>query len=288
MVTTAMQDGKPCWPFVNENHPIGGGRPQALARKRLRTYRAPRASSRQGSHRAHLPAQRKQPLRLSGACPRGLGRRSRPGRSRLCQPRARHRRLRGRREAPPAGRRTPQRRDRLGLQRHAVGAPAARALPRDPQEGRAAGRRRRPVRRRRAGDVRRHHAGSRRHGAVALQPRRGRDVDRGRALARHVRRRADARRVRQDRARAADRRADLRPPADGLRARRPDAERAAQRREEPRPSAPRDGRGRRRGAARGRARRPITRPAPAPSTGPRTPTSSWSRRWACTSRARSS
>ena len=51
---------------------------------------------------------------------------------------------------------------------------------------------------------------------------------------------------------------------------------------------PRDRRGRRRGAARGRARRPITRPAPAPSTGPRTPTSSWSRRWACTSRARRS
>ena len=103
--------------------------------------------------------------------------------------------------------RAPQRRDRLGLQRHALGASAVRALPRDPQEGRAAGRRRRAVRRRRARHVRRHHAGPRGHGAVALQPRRGRD---GTAVAlspRHVRRRADARRVRQDRARAADRRA---------------------------------------------------------------------------------
>ncbi len=45
---------------------------------------------------------------------------------------------------------------------------------------------------------------------------------------------------------------------------------------------PRRGRDRPRRAARGRARRPTTRPAPAPSTAPRTPTSSWSRRWACT------
>ena len=38
-------------------------------------------------------------------------------------------------------------------------------------------------------------------------------------VARHVRRDADARRLRQDRARHADRRAVVRPPADGLRAR---------------------------------------------------------------------
>ena len=49
-------------------------------------------------------------------------------------------------------------------------------------------RRHRPVRRRRARDVRRHHPGPRRHAAVAVQPRRDRDVDRDRALPRHVRR----------------------------------------------------------------------------------------------------
>ena len=62
----------------------------------------------------------------------------------------------------------------------------------------------------------------------------------------------------------------------------PDALGPAQRREEPHPPALRRGQDRPRRAARGRARRPTTRPAPAPSTAPRTPTSSWSRRWACT------
>ena len=88
------------------------------------------------------------------------------------------------------------------------------------------GRRHRAVRRRRARDVRRHHPGPRRHGALAVQPRRDRDVDGDRAVARHVRRRADARRLRQDRARPADRRAVLRAPADRLRARRADGVRA--------------------------------------------------------------
>ena len=100
------------------------------------------------------------------------------------------------------------------LQRHALGAPA---LPRRTREALKKavirGRRHRAVRRRRARHVRRHHPGPRRHAALALQPRRDRDVDRDRALARHVRRRADARRLRQDRARPADRRAVLRPPA---------------------------------------------------------------------------
>ncbi len=182
----------------------------------------------------------------------------------------------------------PQRRDRLGLQRHALGAPAVRALPRDPQEGRAAGRRRRPVRRRRARHVRRHHAGPRRHGAVAVQPRRGRHGDRGRALARHVRRRADARRVRQDRPRAADRRAVLRPPADRLRPRRADAV-AACRTARRAASASSTPRARSAATSCSRPRRsPTTRPAPAPSTAPPTPTSSSSRRWACTCRARAS
>ena len=45
------------------------------------------------------------------------------------------------------------------------------------------------------------------HGAVAVQPRRDRAVDRGRAEPRHVRRRRAARHLRQDRARPADRRA---------------------------------------------------------------------------------
>ena len=141
------------------------------------------------------------------------------------------------------------------------------------QEGRDPRRRHRPVRRRRAGHVRRHHPGPRRHAALAVQPRRDRDVDRDRALARHVRRRADARRLRQDRARPADRRAVLRPPADGLRAGRADGLGPAERRE---------GRGsasctpRARSAARSCSRprrRRTTRPAPAPSTAPPTPTS---------------
>ena len=54
-----------------------------------------------------------------------------------------------------------------------------------------------------------------------------RAVDRGRAQPRDVRRRGAARHLRQDRARAADRRAALRPPADDLRARRADADRAS-------------------------------------------------------------
>ena len=80
----------------------------------------------------------------------------------------------------------------------------------------------------------------------------------------------------------ADRRAVVRPPADRLRPRRPDAERPPERREEPHPPAARR---RARSAARSCWRpssAPTTRPAPAPSTGPRTPTSSCSRRWACT------
>ena len=135
------------------------------------------------------------------------------------------------------------------------------------------------------GDVRRHHAGPCRHGAVAVQPRCDRAVDRGRARARHVRRCAAARRVRQDRARPADRRARVRPPAGAARAGRPDAVRAAERREE----AACDSCTRRaRRAARScstPSRPPTTRPAPAPSTAPRTRTSCWSRRWGCSCRA---
>ena len=123
------------------------------------------------------------------------------------------------------------------------------------------------------GDVRRHHPGPRRHAALALQPRRDRDVDRDRALPRHVRRRADARRLRQDRARPADRRAVVRPPADRLRAGRADGLGPAEQREGARCASctPRA----RSGAtscSRPRRRR-TTRAARARSTAPPTPTS---------------
>ena len=71
-------------------------------------------------------------------------------------------------------------------------------------------------------------------------------------VARHVRRHADARRLRQDRARHADRRAVVRPPADDLRAGRADDLGAAERREGRDPAAVRRRRDRPRGAARGR------------------------------------
>ncbi len=146
-------------------------------------------------------------------------------------------------------------RDRVGLQRHALGAPAVRdAIPPSSSRRCVAAGGDRAVRRRRARHVRRRHPGPRRHGAVAVQPRRDRDGDRDRAVARHVRRRADARRLRQDRARPADRRAGLRPPADGLRAGRPDDLGPAQRREGAGPPALRRGQGRPRRAARRRGR----------------------------------
>ena len=71
----------------------------------------------------------------------------------------------------------------------------------------------------RAGDVRRHHAGAGRHGAQPVQPRRHRDVDRDRPVARRLRRRPDARRLRQDRPRPGRRCPDLRAPAHRPRAR---------------------------------------------------------------------
>ena len=61
-------------------------------------------------------------------------------------------------------------------------------LPGADQAGGARGRRHRAGRRRRAGDVRRRDPGAAGHGAVAVQPRRDRDGDRGRAVAQHVRR----------------------------------------------------------------------------------------------------
>ena len=93
-------------------------------------------------------------------------------------------------------------RHRVGLQRHAVGAPAAGALSGADQAGGARGRRHGAIRRRRARHVRRRDAGSARHGVVAVQPRCDRDGHRRRAGAQHVRLGAVSRRVRQDRARA--------------------------------------------------------------------------------------
>ena len=105
-----------------------------------------------------------------------------------------------------------------------------------------------------------------------VQPRRHRHVDGHRAQPQHVRRRGLSRHLRQDRARPADRRADLRPPAGRLRARRPDALGHPQRREEPRSasSMPR-ARSAAPNCSKPRAS-PTTRPAPAPSTAPPTPT----------------
>ena len=112
------------------------------------------------------------------------------------------------------------------LQRHAVGAPALRGLPgADPRRG-ARARRHGAGGRRRAGHVRRRHPGPARHGAVLFSRDNIAHGHRRGADARRVRRRAAAGRVRQDRARAADRRAALRPPALCLRARRADDHRA--------------------------------------------------------------
>ena len=127
-----------------------------------------------------------------------------------------------------------QHRHRHRLQRHALGAPAVGALPDADPHGRAQCRRQRAGRRRRAGDVRRRHPGPRRHGAVAVLARRDRDGHRDLAVARHVRRGAAAGRVRQDRARPADRRAELRPPAGDLRARPGRCPRACRTRRRPR------------------------------------------------------
>ncbi|NHA01333.1 hypothetical protein G5V59_19880 [Nocardioides sp. W3-2-3] len=109
--------------------------------------------------------------------------------------------------------------------------------------------------------------------ALALQPRRDRHVHRDRALPRHVRRRAAARRVRQDRARPADRRALLRSPARRVGARRADGLGPAQQGEGRRAAPLRRGEDRARGACwRPRPRR-TTPGGRAPSTAPPTPTS---------------
>ena len=153
-----------------------------------------------------------------------------------------------------------ERRDRVRLQRPAVRAPAARALPGTDQGSRGASRRRGAVRGRRARDVRRRHAGPARHGAVAVQPRRDRARDGGRAVARPVRRRTVLGRVRQDRAGPTDRRAGVRPPAGDVRAGRTDDVGARQQGEGEGPRGLRGGQSRAHRAARGRVAARITAP----------------------------
>ena len=70
----------------------------------------------------------------------------------------------------PEGRGAAQHRHRLRLQRHALGPPAAGALPRADQAGGARGRRDGPVRRRRAGHVRRRHPGPARAWSCRCSP----------------------------------------------------------------------------------------------------------------------
>ena len=145
-----------------------------------------------------------------------------------------------------------QHRHRHRLQRHAVGASALWPLPRADEDLRARGRRNCAGRGRSSGDVRRRDPGPAGHGPVAVQPRRDRDGHGDRAQPRHVRRCGPARHLRQDRARASDRRAPLRPSADAAGARRADAVGPAQQGKAADPPALRGGQGRQGRAAQGR------------------------------------
>ena len=146
----------------------------------------------------------------------------------------------------------PAHRHRHLLQRPGLGPPHLRDLSGAAQEGGGGGRRRGPGRGRRARDVRRGHPGRGGDGPEPDQPRRDRDGHGDRPLAQRVRRRAAARDLRQDPARAADGRAAVRPPADDHGAGRPDALGALEQGEGPRPGALRRGEDRPRGDARRR------------------------------------
>ncbi len=157
------------------------------------------------------------------------------------------------------------------LQRHAVGASAVRDLPATDQAGGARGRWHRAGGGRRAGDVRRRHPGPAGHGTVAVLARRDRHGDGRRPVAQHVRRCGLSRRLRQDRAGAGDRCADLRPSAGRVHSGRADDI-----------GLPNDEKARvRQLYAEGKVGRPncwrpspspTTAPAPAPSTARPTPT----------------
>ncbi len=191
--------------------------------------------------------------------------------TRLRQSGPRLRSLRPERQGSAAERRRSEPRDRHRLQRHALGSPALRPLSRPHQAGGARGRGLSPGRGWRPGDVRRRHPGRSGHGAVAVLARRDRALDRGRAVARHVRRRRLSRGLRQDRAGPPDRRPVVRTFAGGVPPGWADAVRPAERRQVEDPPALRRRQGDARRFAGGRGRRPITRRGPAPSTAPRTP-----------------
>ncbi len=111
------------------------------------------------------------------------------------------------------------------------------AFPRWIKEAALAGRRHGAVRRRHPGHVRWRDPGPGRHGPVPVLARRDRHGHRRGAVPPDVRRRAVPGRLRQDRARAGDGRAVLRPPAGGVRAGRADDHRHRQRGEGPHPPA---------------------------------------------------
>ena len=229
---------------------------------------------------------RRSPTASARAAPRDrtrLPRRSssrraakRPGaqRARLHEPRARLRRRAGRRQDHAARGAPAQHRDRLVVQRHAVGAPAVRALSRRSSSGAA----------REAGATAQFAGGvpAMCDGVTQGEPGMelslfSRDViahgDRGRALAQHVRRRAVPRHLRQDRAGPADRRAAVRPPADRSSCRAGRCRRGLPNNEKARVrQLLREGQGRPRRTARIGGEVVPRRPAPARSTAPPTAT----------------
>ena len=225
-----------------------------------------------GDHRPNPRTLQARPRHLSRPGLEGGRTKRQPRHAFLRQPRAWLRRLQPVGEGRARRRPRAQPRHHHLLQRHAVGASAVRDLSAADQGGGARGRRHRPGRGRRAGDVRRRHPGPARHGAVAVLARRDRHGDRDRAVAQHVRRRRLSRRLRQDRAGAGDRRADLRPSAGGVHPGRADdlgharttrRRRSASSMPKARSAAPSCWRPN---------RNPITGRAPAPSTARRTPT----------------
>ena len=192
------------------------------------------------------------PRALSRPHRRGVEPHRQPRRAVLRQPRAWLCRLQPFGKAGARRRQGAESRHHHLLQRHAVGASAVRDLSGADQGRGARGRRHRPGGRRRAGHVRWRHAGPARHGAVAVFARRDRHGRGDRPVAQHVRRRRLSRRLRQDRAGAGDRGADLRPSAGGVHPGRADDDRPAQRREGQGPPALCRGQGRPRRTARGR------------------------------------
>ena len=204
-----------------------------------------------GDHQPNPRTLKAGPRTLSRPDLQGCRTQRQPRHAFLRQPRARLRRLQPVGEDRARRRPGAQPRHHHLLQRHAVGASAVRDLSAADQGGGARGGRHRAGCGRRAGHVRRRHAGPARHGAVAVLARRDRHGDRDRPVAQHVRRRRLSRRLRQDRAGAGDRGADLRPSAGGVHSCRADDHRHPQRREGEGPPALCRGQGRPRRTAGG-------------------------------------